>query len=204
MSFRFLAGSDPTLRHNSDSLGYRMKPTDEAVIRFGQRASGSPKAVKAWFYPGDQYGLEFVYPKPTRDLIRGEPRSQRPLSPASPAATPSGDPLLLSPLLSLFLILCQSMYADIFRTRLQRGNVSFWTELLSQLGLAAAKAGCLVRQGNLWIRLQRLYGTAASSRSSAAVAVPATALVGERREVNLGGTSRCQCVVDADSARSAW
>ena len=24
---------------------------------------GSPEAVKAWFYPGDNYGHEFVYPK---------------------------------------------------------------------------------------------------------------------------------------------
>lgn len=42
---------------------YRMKPTDSPIIKFEERAAGSPEAVKAWFYPGDLYGQEFVYPK---------------------------------------------------------------------------------------------------------------------------------------------
>jgi LPXTG-motif cell wall-anchored protein len=42
---------------------YRLKPSDKTVITFEERASGSPPAVKAWFYPGDNYGQEFVYPK---------------------------------------------------------------------------------------------------------------------------------------------
>jgi hypothetical protein len=33
------------------------------VITFDERAVGSPEAVKAWFYPGENYGLVFVYPK---------------------------------------------------------------------------------------------------------------------------------------------
>jgi hypothetical protein len=32
------------------------------VIRFEERSSGEPEALKAWFYPGDNYGIEFVYP----------------------------------------------------------------------------------------------------------------------------------------------
>ena len=43
---------------------YRLKPTDKTVITFDERAANSPEAVKAWFYPGDNYGQEFVYPKP--------------------------------------------------------------------------------------------------------------------------------------------
>ncbi len=43
---------------------YRLKPTDKTVITFDERSSNSPEAVKAWFYPGDNYGQEFVYPKP--------------------------------------------------------------------------------------------------------------------------------------------
>jgi LPXTG-motif cell wall-anchored protein len=42
---------------------YRMKTPDKAIITFEERAAGSPEAVKAWFYPGDNYGDEFVYPK---------------------------------------------------------------------------------------------------------------------------------------------
>jgi hypothetical protein len=33
------------------------------VILFSERASGSPQAVKVWYYPGERIGNEFVYPK---------------------------------------------------------------------------------------------------------------------------------------------
>lgn len=42
---------------------YRLKPTGETVITFEERAANAPPAIKAWFYPGDNYGQEFVYPK---------------------------------------------------------------------------------------------------------------------------------------------
>jgi hypothetical protein len=42
---------------------YRVKPTEETVIRFSERAAGAPNAIKEWFYPGDNFGHEFVYPK---------------------------------------------------------------------------------------------------------------------------------------------
>src|SRR5712691_9556607 len=41
----------------------RLEPSDKPVILFSERASGSPQAVKVWFYPGDRIGNEFVYPK---------------------------------------------------------------------------------------------------------------------------------------------
>ncbi|MGA3210434.1 MAG: hypothetical protein ABSD20_03950 [Terriglobales bacterium] len=41
---------------------YRMEPTGEPVIKFAERESGRPEAIEAWFYPGDQWGHEFVYP----------------------------------------------------------------------------------------------------------------------------------------------
>lgn len=42
---------------------YRMKPSSKPIITFEERAEGSPEAVRAWFYPGNNYGHEFVYPK---------------------------------------------------------------------------------------------------------------------------------------------
>lgn len=42
---------------------YRLKPADKPIITFEERATGSPEAVKAWFYPGEDYGHDFVYPK---------------------------------------------------------------------------------------------------------------------------------------------
>jgi LPXTG-motif cell wall-anchored protein len=42
---------------------YRLQVADETVITFGERAAGEPQAIRAWFYPGDNSGQEFVYPK---------------------------------------------------------------------------------------------------------------------------------------------
>ncbi|MGB8474765.1 MAG: hypothetical protein WCE61_11835 [Candidatus Acidiferrum sp.] len=42
---------------------YRLTPTGDTVVKFAERAGDNPEALKAWFYPGDNFGQEFVYPK---------------------------------------------------------------------------------------------------------------------------------------------
>lgn len=42
---------------------YRYRATDKTVMTFKERAQGEPQAIRAWFYPGQQWGQEFVYPK---------------------------------------------------------------------------------------------------------------------------------------------
>lgn len=42
---------------------YRLKPTGETVLKFNERAGDAPEALRAWFYPGDDFGQAFVYPK---------------------------------------------------------------------------------------------------------------------------------------------
>ncbi len=42
---------------------YRLKGTDKTVIKFTEVPAGSPEAIRAWFYPGNTIGQEFVYPK---------------------------------------------------------------------------------------------------------------------------------------------
>src|SRR5579864_1991647 len=42
---------------------YRLQPTGETVVKFEERSGDNPEALKAWFYPGDNFGQEFVYPK---------------------------------------------------------------------------------------------------------------------------------------------
>jgi hypothetical protein len=42
---------------------YRLQPAGKTIVTFEERPAGSPEAVRAWFYPGDNYGHEFVYPK---------------------------------------------------------------------------------------------------------------------------------------------
>ena len=42
---------------------YRLRATDKTVITFSERPAGQPEALRAWFYPGRNWGEEFVYPK---------------------------------------------------------------------------------------------------------------------------------------------
>jgi len=42
---------------------YRLRATSKTVMTFRERAAGQPEAIRAWFYPGRQWGEEFVYPK---------------------------------------------------------------------------------------------------------------------------------------------
>jgi len=42
---------------------YRLQPTGRSQFRFYETPSGYVKALKAWYYPGDNFGQEFTYPK---------------------------------------------------------------------------------------------------------------------------------------------
>lgn len=41
----------------------QLKPSSDTVLRFHERPRNAPEALRAWFYPGDSWGHEFVYPK---------------------------------------------------------------------------------------------------------------------------------------------
>src|SRR4029453_8664256 len=40
----------------------KLEPTDKPIVMFRETPAGAPEAVKAWFYPGETTGYEFVYP----------------------------------------------------------------------------------------------------------------------------------------------
>jgi hypothetical protein len=42
---------------------YRMQPKGKTVINFEERPADQPEAIQSWFYPGNNYGAVFVYPK---------------------------------------------------------------------------------------------------------------------------------------------
>jgi len=42
---------------------YRLQATDKTVMTFRERSAGQPEALRAWFYPGRNWGEEFVYGK---------------------------------------------------------------------------------------------------------------------------------------------
>jgi hypothetical protein len=42
---------------------YRLKPTGGTEFAWWETPRGNPPAIRAWFYPGDNFGQEFAYPK---------------------------------------------------------------------------------------------------------------------------------------------
>ena len=71
---KLLDSNDPTLVaiYNADEMhlittiqaipGFRAEAPDKVILQFEERPSGQPEALTAWFYPGDNFGVEFVYP----------------------------------------------------------------------------------------------------------------------------------------------
>lgn len=57
---------------------YRVQTTDKPVISFEERPSGQPEALRSWFYPGENYGVHFVYPESTREPDTEVAASQQP------------------------------------------------------------------------------------------------------------------------------
>jgi len=41
----------------------RIKPINHSVVTFAEQSGNAPLTLKEWFYPGDSFGQEFVYPK---------------------------------------------------------------------------------------------------------------------------------------------
>src|SRR5919112_3062650 len=42
---------------------YRLQPTGKTEFQWWEVPAGQPRAMRAWFYPGDNFGQEFAYPK---------------------------------------------------------------------------------------------------------------------------------------------
>jgi hypothetical protein len=42
---------------------YRLQPTGNTEFQWWEVPAGQPRAMRAWFYPGDNFGQEFAYPK---------------------------------------------------------------------------------------------------------------------------------------------
>jgi hypothetical protein len=68
---------------------YRVRPAEATEFTYFQRASGHPQALKSWLYPGNSYGVQFVYPKAEAIVIAEETRE-------TVVATPSPEPTIQS------------------------------------------------------------------------------------------------------------
>jgi hypothetical protein len=61
---------------------YKVRQTGKTVLTFWETPAGQPKALRAWFYPGDYYGQEFLYPKTRVTQINQVASQQVPEAPA--------------------------------------------------------------------------------------------------------------------------
>src|ERR1700737_3107447 len=57
---------------------YRLEPTGKTQFQFWETPPGQPKALRAWFYPGDNLGQEFAYPKTEATTIASYAKTQVP------------------------------------------------------------------------------------------------------------------------------
>lgn len=53
----------------------QLTPKGETIMRFDERPKGTPEALRAWFYPGDNTGQEFVYPKARAVTLAAETKT---------------------------------------------------------------------------------------------------------------------------------
>ena len=57
---------------------YRTQVTGGTVITFYEAAAGQPEPIRNWYYPGDNFGQEFVYPKEhLREIAFVQPAASR-------------------------------------------------------------------------------------------------------------------------------
>lgn len=68
---------------------YRSDTPEKPVVNFEERRGDSPEAVKSWFYPGDNYGWEFVYPKSERLQAAMNQAALTSSAPANPVPAPA-------------------------------------------------------------------------------------------------------------------
>jgi hypothetical protein len=67
---------------------YRLRATGKTVITFRERPAGQPEALKAWFYPGMNWGEQFVYAKPRAIELAKEANEPVLATPIELAAAP--------------------------------------------------------------------------------------------------------------------
>jgi hypothetical protein len=87
---------------------YRLQPTDKSEFAFWEVPAGNPPALRAWFYPGDNFGQEFAYPKnmsmqiaastnmavPTTTAVTPEEMKTAPIIETAPAVIPPPEPVV--------------------------------------------------------------------------------------------------------------
>lgn len=71
---------------------YQLFPADATVVTFWETPPGTAKAVRKWFYPGDNYGQEFTYPTQLRQVAVLTQAAALAPAPPPPAVTAPPEP----------------------------------------------------------------------------------------------------------------
>jgi hypothetical protein len=71
---------------------YRLQPTGDSRFAFWETPPGSARALRAWFYPGDNFGQEFPYPKQLAMLETPPPPPVATPAPAEPPPAAQPEP----------------------------------------------------------------------------------------------------------------
>jgi len=76
---------------------YRLEPTGNTRFTFWETPPGNVKAMRAWFYPGDNFGQEFRYPKQLRQIAVVRTPEVLPAPPQAAPPAPAPQPEAVVP-----------------------------------------------------------------------------------------------------------
>jgi len=73
---------------------YVTNPRQDAVVRYAEQPNGQPPAIEELFYPGDLYGMDFIYPAGATLMSKGSsaPAQTQIASAATPAPAEEKSP----------------------------------------------------------------------------------------------------------------
>jgi len=72
---------------------YRIQPTGKSRFMMWETPAGATPALRAWFYPGDNFGQEFPYPKNSQQTTVTQTASVTPAPPAPAEPAPAAAPV---------------------------------------------------------------------------------------------------------------
>jgi hypothetical protein len=76
---------------------YHVAPVSKTVVTFWETPPGTVKAVRDWFYPGDDFGQEFSYPTQLRQVAALTPPAFAVPAPAPPPPAPQPEAVAPQP-----------------------------------------------------------------------------------------------------------
>ncbi len=123
---------------------YRLQPSGDTVVKFAERPSGTPEAVKAWFYPGDNFGQEFVYPE-TRAAVLAQTADEPVLAVRDEQATAPAPALAQAPVTAVAPSGQEVEIAEVVEATEALPATGSSLPLLGVLGLLALGAGLTLR-----------------------------------------------------------